>query len=125
MSTTRSPRSEAHPGLVITRLLPVRFGSIWGQGRWLFRDAFGSRLRVATALMPTLIFTMVLATILHERYGIPDALYGGLLLYAFLNTLLPSLVLRTAFDVAPMPEPSVETEQAQTPSSADPAAGKA
>jgi hypothetical protein len=78
---------------------------------------------VATALMPTLIATMVLATILRERYGIPDAPYGGLLLYAFLDPLSPAL--RTAFDVASMPEPPIDARQARTPSSPDPAAGKA
>lgn len=54
--------------------------------------------------MPTLIFSLVLATILHERFGISEALMGGVLLYAGLNTLLPSLVLRTAFEIAPVPE---------------------
>ncbi|MGO4222577.1 cation:proton antiporter [Lysobacter sp. TAF61] len=93
-------------GLGLTAMvLPGRFGVIWIQRRWLFRDSAGSSLRVSMALMPTLIFTLVLATILHDRFAIPDALFGGLLLYAFLNTLLPSLVLRTPFDVAPLPTP--------------------
>jgi hypothetical protein len=57
---------------------------------------------VAAALAPTLI-TLVLATILNERGAISGALFGGLLLYAALNTMLPSFVLRTPFDVAPSP----------------------
>lgn len=85
--------------------VPGRFVSVWAQRRWVFRDGVGGSLRVAMSLVPTLIFTLVLATILHQRFGIPDALFGGLLLYAFLNTLLPSLVLRTPFDVAPVPAP--------------------
>ena len=109
-------------GLALTAVVvPLRFGSIWAQRRWMFRDGFGSSLRVATSLMPTLIFTLVLATILRETYHIPDALYGGLLLYAFLNTLLPSLVLHTAFDVAPPPGAA----GAQHPVEAGPAAEKA
>ncbi|HEY5804313.1 MAG TPA: cation:proton antiporter [Lysobacter sp.] len=98
-------------GLGLTAvILPGRFGVIWIQRRWLFRDSPGSSLRVSMALMPTLIFTLVLATILHEHFAIPDALYGGLLLYAFLNTLLPSLVLRTPFDVAPLPVAAAPAE---------------
>lgn len=62
-----------------------------------------SSLRVAAALTPTLIFTLVLATILRERGAISDELFGGLLLYAGLNTMLPSFILRTPFDVAPSP----------------------
>jgi hypothetical protein len=46
-----------------------------------------------------------------------------LLLYAFLDPLSPAL--RTAFDVASMPEPPIDARQARTPSSPDPAAGKA
>lgn len=86
-------------GLGLTAiLLPARFGAVWVQRRWLFGDGAGSSLRVSIALLPTLIFTLVLATILYKRFAIPDRLFGGLLLYAFLNTLLPSLVLRTSFD---------------------------
>ena len=48
-------------------------------------------------------FTLVLATILRSRGAVTDAQFGGLLLYAALNTLLPSFVLRAPFDVAPPP----------------------
>jgi hypothetical protein len=43
------------------------------------------------------------ASILRERGAISDELFGGMLLYAALNTLLPSFVLRAPFDVAPSP----------------------
>jgi hypothetical protein len=36
---------------------------------------------------------LVLANILHERYGISDTIFGGLLVYAALTTMLPALVL--------------------------------
>lgn len=84
-------------------LLPARIGVLWAQRRWLAGDSARASLRIAVSLTPTLIFTLVLATILHDRYGISDALMGGLLLYAALNTLLPSLVLRQAFEIAPPP----------------------
>jgi Kef-type K+ transport system membrane component KefB len=50
-------------------------------------------LRVAIALTPTLIFTLVIAGILRESFHISDALYGGLLVYAAVATILPSFVL--------------------------------
>ena len=103
-------------GLGLTLVLvPARVGVIWAQRRWLARDSARGSLRIAVSLAPTLIFTLVLATILHERFAISDALMGGLLLYAALNTLLPSLVLRTTFDIAP--PPTGET----TPQPPDPA----
>jgi hypothetical protein len=56
---------------------------------------------VATALTPTLIFTLVIATILRDRFGIGDTLYGALLAYAALATLLPSFVLAKQPDFTP------------------------
>jgi Kef-type K+ transport system membrane component KefB len=84
-------------------LVPLRGFAVWVKQRMLgVRDTRAS-LRVAAALTPTLIFTLVLATILRGRGAIPDELFGGLLLYAGLNTLLPSFLLRAPFDVAPSP----------------------
>lgn len=89
-------------GLLLTvAALPLRIGVVWLQRRMLFGEAHGSSLRVSVALAPTLIFTLVLAEILRTRFVIPDALFGGLLLYAALTTILPSLVLRAPFDVDP------------------------
>src|SRR3546814_10721915 len=76
---------------------------VWLQRRVLFRgERRKSTLRVSVALAPTLVFTLVLAEILHSRFGISGALSGALILYTTLNTLLPSLVLRMPFDVDPI-----------------------
>jgi len=92
-------------GLALTAVvLPLRIGVVWLQRRALFRERRHSTLKVSVALAPTLVFTLVLAGILRSRFGIPDALFGGLLLYTTLNTMLPSLVLRAPFDVDPMDE---------------------
>jgi Kef-type K+ transport system membrane component KefB len=92
-------------GLALTVVLvPLRTFAIWAKRRLLGMGDTRSSLRVAAALTPTLIFTLVLATILRARGAIPDALFGGLLLYAGLNTLLPSFVLRAPFDVSPQPQ---------------------
>jgi hypothetical protein len=97
-------------GLVITLVtLPLRIGVLWSQRRFIAGESAMGSLRVATALMPTLIFTLVLATILRERYQISDALYGALLLYAGVSTILPSLILARSVDfnllVGPLPPP--------------------
>lgn len=97
-------------GALLTAVaLPLRIGSIWLQRRFIQHESAIGSLRVATALTPTLIFTLVLATILHERFGVSDAVYGALLIYAGISTLLPSLVLAKPVDfnvlVGPLPEP--------------------
>jgi Kef-type K+ transport system membrane component KefB len=74
-------------------VLPVRIAKIWAQSCWLSKRGVRGGFRVAVALTPTLIFTLVIAGILHETFHIDDALYGGLLIYAAGTTLLPSVVL--------------------------------
>ncbi|WP_039955596.1 cation:proton antiporter, partial [Xanthomonas graminis] len=90
-------------GLALTAcVLPLRIGIVWLQRRLLFGEDARSSLRVSLALAPTLIFTLVLAGILRERFAIADTLFGALLLYAALSTLLPSLLFRMPFDVDPV-----------------------
>jgi Kef-type K+ transport system membrane component KefB len=74
-------------------VLPVRISKNWAQARYLSRRTAGSGLRIAIALTPTLIFTLVIANILREKFHVDDALFGGLLVYAAVSTTLPSLVL--------------------------------
>ncbi len=91
-------------GLALTAVLvPLRAFAIWARRSLMGQGDTRSSLRVAAALTPTLIFTLVLAAILRERGAISDALFGGLLLYAGLNTMLPSFLLRAPFDVTPSP----------------------
>lgn len=86
-------------GLGLSLLLPLRIFGVFLQRRSLgvSRD---SAMRIAVSLTPTLIFTLVLAQLLHERFHIPSELYAGLLIYAAINTLLPSLLLKSGFDMA-------------------------
>jgi Kef-type K+ transport system membrane component KefB len=74
-------------------VLPVRIGKNWLECRYFSRRSSVGGFRVAVALIPTLIFTLVIAGILHESFHIDDALYGGLLVYAAISTMLPSLIL--------------------------------
>ena len=90
-------------GLAITAIvLPLRVGMIWLQRRILFKENHESAMRVSVALAPTLVFTLVIAEVLHARFAIPGALFGGLVLYTTLNTMLPSLLLRQPFDIDPL-----------------------
>ena len=87
-------------GLLLTGVvLPVRVALVWLQRRFIKGETAIGSLKVATALTPTLIFTLVLATILRDRYHLADSLYGGLLVYAGTSTLLPSLALTQRTEV--------------------------
>jgi Kef-type K+ transport system membrane component KefB len=90
-------------GLGLTAvLMPLRIGIVWLQRRLLIGEGPRSSLRVSVALAPTLIFTLVIAGILYQRFNIPDWLFGALLLYAVMTTLLPSFLLKAPFDVDPV-----------------------
>lgn len=97
-------------GLTVV-VLPLRIGVVWLQRRVMFREDAAGTMKVSVALAPTLVFTLVLAGILHARFGLPPVIYGALLLYTTINTLLPSLLLKAPFDVdpadAPLPGPPV------------------
>ena len=74
-------------------VIPVRLGVVWLQSRFMQHRGHRGSLRVSIALTPTLIFTLVIAEILRENFAVSPPLYGGLLVYASITSILPSLVL--------------------------------
>jgi hypothetical protein len=74
-------------------VLPIRIVKGWLQVRYLSGRSIRGGFRVSLALLPTLIFTLVIAGILRDIFHINDALYGGLLVYAAIATILPSFLL--------------------------------
>lgn len=90
-------------------VLPLRIGVLWLQRRLIAGESVKGSLKVAAALTPTLIFTLVIATILRERYGLPEYLYGALLVYAALATILPSLVMARPLEGDLLPVESAAT----------------
>ncbi|BDI03830.1 hypothetical protein CATMQ487_08000 [Sphaerotilus microaerophilus] len=85
-------------------IVPCRVGLVWAQRRLIRGESATVSLRVSAALTPTLIFTLVLASILSERFGISDTLYGALLVYAGLATMVPSLVMSRPVDFDMLPD---------------------
>jgi Kef-type K+ transport system membrane component KefB len=56
-------------------------------------ESLSRAMRVGWALMPTLVFTLVIAQILRDGFAIPPELFGGLIVYALCTTLLPVVAL--------------------------------
>lgn len=111
-------------GVLITLVvLPLRLAVIVLQRRVVFGESLRSSLRVALALSPTLIFTLVLAGIMREHFAVPPVLYGALLFYAAVTTLLPSLVFRNALDVDPAQYERPADEAQAAPAKTTAAAG--
>ena len=86
-------------------VIPVRLGVVWLQSRFMQHRGHRGSFRVAIALTPTLIFTLVIAEILRENFAISPQLYGGLLVYAAIASILPSLTLPAFADDNSVLEP--------------------
>lgn len=75
-------------------MVPVRTALVTVHRRLALGERLADGRRVATSLLPTLVFSLVLAEILVERFEAPAWLVGGLIPYTLANTLLPALTLR-------------------------------
>ncbi|WP_260706329.1 cation:proton antiporter [Edaphobacter flagellatus] len=81
-------------GLALSAVvIPIRVGKDWLESLVFARKKGKTGVRVAVALVPTLVFALVIAGMLHEQFHIRDELFGGLLIYAAISTILPSYVL--------------------------------
>jgi Kef-type K+ transport system membrane component KefB len=97
-------------GFVIAAIvIPVRLGVVWLQSRFMQHRGHRGSFRVAIALTPTLIFTLVIAELLRDNFSISPQLYGGLLVYAAIASILPSLTLPSFAETSVDPVP-VELE---------------
>ena len=86
-------------------VLPVRLCVVWLQSRFMTHRGHRGSFRVSIALTPTLIFTLVIAEILRENFSVSPPLYGGLLVYAAIASILPSLVLPALTEIPTNPLP--------------------
>ncbi len=93
-------------------LAPLRTGEIALLRRFSLGESLRKSVRVAIPMMPTLVFSLVLAKILREEFAIAPFLYGGIVIYALLSTLLPS--------VCGLPPPSFEGLDAEEEKSQSP-----
>lgn len=77
-------------------LVPLRIYLVAVHRRYSLGETLRSGARIGVSLIPTLVFTLVIAEILRDRFGVPQAVFGGLIVYTLANTLLPGFVLRLA-----------------------------
>lgn len=81
-------------GLLIT-FVPLRIAVTTLHRRFALGESQERGKRVGISLVPTLVFTLVLAEMMRTRFGAPDYLIGGLILYTLVNTTLPAFLLRS------------------------------
>jgi len=74
--------------------VPVRVAVTAVHRRLRLGETLAGGVRVGVSILPTLVFTLVLAEILRERFAVPRAVFGGLIVYAVVNTVIPGLLLK-------------------------------
>jgi len=91
-------------------MVPMRLGMVVLHRQLRLPESFRESVHVGVPMLPTLVFTLVIAEILRDRYDAPSALFGGLIIYALVNTTIPSFAFRTpppdfqALEVLPLSE---------------------
>jgi Kef-type K+ transport system membrane component KefB len=82
-------------GLAFTVVaIPFRLALTVVHRRWRLQERLQESLRVGVPMLPTTVFTLVLADILRQRYGIAPEIFGGLIIYTLINTVIPAFVMR-------------------------------
>jgi Kef-type K+ transport system membrane component KefB len=82
-------------GLVfLVTALPLRVAVTGLHRKLRLGESFGHGVRIGTSILPTLVFTLVIAEILKERFAISPALFGGLVIYAVVNTMVPGFLFK-------------------------------
>ncbi len=75
--------------------IPVRIGLVLLQRRVRLSEAWSKGMRVAVPMIPTLVFTLVIAGILRVEFGLDASIFGGLIVYTVISTMLPAMVFRS------------------------------
>jgi len=96
--------------ILLVTVIPLRVGRIAVHRAWILDEPRARGARIGTAMIPTLVFTIVIAEILRDSYSLPPNLFGALIVFALVNTLIPGFVLRT-----PPPEFENPRVEAVTP----------
>lgn len=91
-------------GALLAVVLPLRVARVALHRRLALGEPWHVGVRIGTAVIPTLVFTIVIAEILQERFQLSPELFGALMVFTLVNTLLPAYLLHTPPPVFDTPE---------------------
>lgn len=90
-------------GLVFLAIMtPLRIFSVAFHRRFALGESVAHGARIGVSMLPTLVFTLVIAEILREQFGVASHIFGGLIVYTLLNTIVPGFILK-------LPPPAYES----------------
>ena len=79
----------------LVAIVPLRLAAVSLHRRIALGESIRASLRIAVPMLPTLVFGLVIAEILRDRFAAPDPLFGGIVLYTLLTTMLPAVVFKS------------------------------
>ncbi|MEZ4818928.1 MAG: hypothetical protein R3A45_03155 [Bdellovibrionota bacterium] len=79
-------------GIFLCIFVPFRALQIIAHRKVVLNESVQRSMRIGVTMTPTLVFTLVIANILRERFDVHPAVFGSLILYAIFNTMVPSFV---------------------------------
>lgn len=82
--------------ILLVVFIPLRLLIIGSSIKFFMTEVKKDPYKISLSLMPTLIFGLVIASILKERGIIPSVLIYSLLIYTLLNSIIPAIVLTAA-----------------------------
>lgn len=91
-----TPRAFGWGAAFVSVMVPLRIGVVALHRRLSLGEPLRDGARVGLSLVPTLVFTIVLAGILRTRYELDPELHGALIVVSLVDTTLPGLFLRAA-----------------------------
>jgi Kef-type K+ transport system membrane component KefB len=80
--------------LLLLTMVPLRVAVISLHRRVALKEGFAISRRIGSALVPTLVFTLVILEILVGRFNLSPTIAGALVIYTVVNTTLPAFVLK-------------------------------
>jgi Kef-type K+ transport system membrane component KefB len=83
----------------VVTILPLQLLLVSGHRRLRFGERLNAGIRIGLPMLPTTVFTLVIVEILRDTFEVSPYVRGALVIYAIVNTMVPSLFLRK-----PMPE---------------------
>ncbi len=109
----------------LVTMIPLRVALVAAHRRLALGESKGRSVRIGTAMLPTLVFTLVIVELLAERGTLPRAILGGLVIYALGTTLIPGFALGATFDdlAPPFSDPPPAPPAAPAPAPAQRTSG--
>lgn len=75
-------------------MTPVRIGLVALHRRLALGEPLRTGARIGTSMIPTLVFTLVIAEILRDQFHVGQPVFGALIVYTMANSLIPGFTLR-------------------------------